>query len=319
MPKRRKQTGGKSTLTDTDTYIINRTKNGDVRPNSKSDLLCAPHLKYEAGSCARLTVLNEIAKAYNTSASDIDKIRLSQNMAILNPPKYKTYLVKEMNKRMGNKCTTQKCWAKQDFFKNLENSAKNEFLKNTFRPKAPQGKFTWLNTLNINDGMKQYENKYKSFKFFGAVPMDFAELPSLEISNPDYAGLMKGGKSKLGVVFNLDNHNQSGSHWVAMYTDIEKGQIYYFDSVGVKPEKRVRALMRQQSRFIKDNGIPFEKQIVDVNTVQHQKENTECGVYSMNFIIRMLRGDDFKTLCNKSVSDRQINKCRKKYFDKYDK
>jgi antitoxin component of RelBE/YafQ-DinJ toxin-antitoxin module len=95
--------------------------------------------------------------------------------------------------------------------------------------------------------------------------------------------------------------------------------IYYFDSVGVKPEQRVRTLMRQQANFIKEQGIPFDQQKVDSNTIQHQKENTECGVYSMNFIIRMLRGDDFNKLCHTRISDKQINKCRRKYFDKYNK
>jgi hypothetical protein len=317
MSKRKNHTVGGQILTDTETYINNITKNTVIRPKSKGDLICAPNLKYEAGSCARIVVLHELAKAYNSTAKSNEQIKLSRNFEILNPQKYKSYLVSEIDKRIGDKCTTQKCWSKQDFIRNMDSIARNEFIKYTFRPKAPQGKFTWLNTININDVMAQYENKYHNFKFFGAVPMDFAELSNLEISNPNYSNIMKGGKTKLGTVFNLDNHNQSGSHWVAMYTDLEKGQIYYFDSVGIKPEKRVRTLMRDQCRFMKNNGIPYEKQIVDVNTVQHQKENTECGVYSMNFIIRMLRGDEFKSLCNKPISDKKINKCRKVYFNKH--
>jgi hypothetical protein len=315
MPNIKQRGKGISLGTDTETYIDIKMKNTIVRPKSRADLVCAPNLKYEAGSCARLVVLHELAKAYNSSANSNEQIKLSRNFEILNPVKYKSYLVSEIDKRIGDKCTTQKCWTKQDFIRNMDNIARNEFIKYTFRPNAPQGKFTWLNTHNINDVMGQYEHTNHDFKFFGAVPMDFSELSNLEISNPHYTNIMKSGKTKLGVVINLDNHNQSGSHWVAMYTDLEKGQIYYFDSVGMKPEKRVRTLMRQQSRFMKDNGIPYEKQIIDINTVQHQKENTECGVYSMNFIIRMLKGDNFKTLCNKPISDNKINKCRKVYFD----
>lgn len=313
-----KQSGGTdNTLTDTETFIETRMKGVNIKPKSKSDMICAPHVKYEAGSCARIFVLHELAKAYNATANEKDKIRLSKNYEILNPQKYKSFLVHELDKRIGDKCSSQKCWTTQEFIKNMDKIAQEEFIKNTFRPKAPQGKFTWLNTININNVMAQYTEKYKDFKFFGAVPMDFAELPMLEIRKPNYNELLKNGKSKLGIVFNLDNHDQSGSHWVAMFTDLIKGRIYYFDSVGIKPEKRVRTLMREQSRFIKENGIPYDKQHIDVNTVQHQTENTECGVYSMNFIIRMLKGMDFNELCNKPIADKKINKCRKVYFDKY--
>lgn len=317
MPNKHKQSGGNVVLTDTETFIDNSMKGVDVRPKSKADMRCAANLKYEAGSCASLAVLHEFANAYNSMATNQNKIRLSRNYEILNPQKYKKFITHELDKRIGDKCSSQQCWSGQDFIKNMNAIAREEFIKNTFRPKSPEGKFTWLNTININDVMAQYEKKYPDFKFFGAVPMDFAELSMLELSKPDYAGLIKNGKTRLGVVFNLDNHNQSGSHWVAMFTDINKGQLYYFDSVGIKPEKRVRTLMREQSRFIKENGIPYDKQIVDVNTVQHQKENTECGVYSMNFIIRMLKGMNFNELCNKPISDKHINKCRKVYFSKH--
>jgi hypothetical protein len=36
---------------------------------------------------------------------------------------------------------------------------------------------------------------------------------------------------KLGAVFNLDRHDESGSHWTAMFIDILLGELYYYDSV----------------------------------------------------------------------------------------
>ena len=304
---------------NTETLIAN-VKHDDtyLKPKTKADTMCAPGLKFEAGSCIELPVLNECAKAYNAEPSNGNKIKLPKNLEILNPQKYKQYLVTELSKRMSDVCTSQHCWTMQSFIQNMNNALKKQLLESTFRPESPSGKFTWLNTLNINDVMKQYENnKYTDFYFFGAVPMDFADLPSLEISKPDYDDLLKKGKSKLGVVFNLDNHNQPGSHWVAMYTNLKTGEIYYFDSVGVKPEPRVRTLMRKQARFIMEKfNMTQDNLSVKVNKVQHQKENTECGVYSINFILRMLRGDDFDTMTNKPVSDSRINKCRNKYFRK---
>ena len=69
--------------------------------------------------------------------------------------------------------------------------------------------------------MEQYEKKYNDFKFFGAVPIDFDELPFLGIKDINFDELYNSGK-KLGFVFNLDEHWQSGSHWVALYSDLEK-------------------------------------------------------------------------------------------------
>jgi hypothetical protein len=297
--------------------IINNIDDYDLSPQSKSDLQCAPGLEFEAGSCFKLTILIEMAEAYNKTVEMNDKIKLSHNIEVLNPKKYKAYLVQELKKRMSDTCTTQKCWTKQEFIRHMNHRTREELEKYTFRPDSPQGKFEWLSTFNIEDAVKQYCKKYTDFKFFGAVPMDFAELPSLEISNANYDKYYNDGYRKFGVVFNLDNHNQSGSHWVAMYTNCNDGVIYYFDSFGKKPEARVRELMRIQAKFLLKIGHKLDNIRVDYNKVQHQKKNTECGVYSVNFIIRMLRGNDFDKLCNSPVSDKRINKCRKIYFNKY--
>lgn len=303
---------------DTDTYINSIVGKIDLNalPKHKSDGRCAPGLKYEAGSCARLSVLIELAKAYNYSAPIKDKIRMADSFETLNPQKYKAYLVYEINKRVGDRCTSQKCWSKQDFIRNMESKAKEEFIKHTFRPDSPQGRFEWLSTFNINDAVAQYYREDKGGKFFGAIPMDFAEL-GLEVANIKYDDIAKQGLTKLGVVFNLDNHDQPGSHWTAMYTDLDKGNIFYFDSFGKKPEQRVRSLMRQQARYLESTGKPIDSIRADYNRIQHQFGDSECGVYSINFLIRMMRGDDFDKLCNTPISDKHINKCRAVYFDKH--
>ena len=80
-------------------------------------------------------------------------------------------------------------------------------LLNSFAPKSPdkwkKNPNEWLSSLDIIQVMNQYEKKYKGFKFFGAVPMDFASLKQLEIANVDYNKLYENGIRKLGIVFNL--------------------------------------------------------------------------------------------------------------------
>ncbi len=297
---------------------INET-NEDSMTKSKSNMICAPGLKFEAGSCAKLSVLIELAKAYNYSAQSKDHIMLVPKFEMLNPKKYKAYLVNQLNTRVGDKCTTQKCWTQQQFVKYMNEKARDEFLKYTFRPQSPQGKFEWLSTFDINDSMAQYEKKHNDFKFFGAVPMDFATLPNIEVGKINYGKYAQMGKTRMGVIFNLDNHDQPGSHWVAMFTDLTEGKIFYFDSFAVKPEPRVRNLMRKQTRYLETRGIKLDNIRADYNKTQHQKGNSECGVYSMNFLIKMAKGEDFDKYCLNPVDDKKMNKCRRVYFDKYSK
>jgi hypothetical protein len=284
----------------------------DVCPKNDMDKKCAPGVNFESGSCISLQILIEMAIAYNKDAGS-DSIKLQPKLDTLNPKKYKKYLLGEFNKKMGDKCTSQKCWSEQTFVSQMKKTMRDELEKYTFRPDGPEGKFEWLNTLNIDDVMEQSEKTCKDFKFLGTVPIDFDKFDRFKIRNLNYNQLVSEGKTKLGVVFNLDEHDQSGSHWVAMYSNLKKGEIYFFDSYGTRPERRIRALMRRLAKFCKDE-LKLKHIIVDYNKVRHQYKNSECGVYSINFIKRMLRGDSFETICNSKIPDDKINRCRNVYF-----
>lgn len=286
-----------------------------VYPINENDKKCAPGINFEVGSCIKLTVLIEMANAYNDYYKGTTNIiLLDQTIEILNPRKYKKYLLNEFNKRLSDKCQTQKCWSEQSFIIHMKDSAKDELLKYTFRPDGPNGKFEWLNTINIVEVMDQYETKDPSFKFLGAVPIDFDDFDHFGIKNLNYKDLINNEKYKLGFVFNLDEHDQPGSHWVALYSDLKKGEVYFFDSYGTKPVSRIRTLMRRIAKFIQVEMSNTNLK-VDNNKIRHQYENSECGVYSINFIIRMLKGDSFESICKSKISDNKINKCRNVYFN----
>jgi hypothetical protein len=199
---------------------------------------------------------------------------------------------------------------------NLKESTAERLRENVVRPIGPKGQFTWLNTLDINKVMKQYEAKYPEFKFLGAVPMDFDELPLLGIKDLDFNKLYeKQGISKIGIIYNLDEHYKSGSHWVAGFADLERGQNYYYDSYGIAPEPRVRKFMRRIVRANKQIFKRSESQMdIRHNKVRHQFKNSECGVFSLSFILRLLSGKTFDQIANSGVHDDEINKCREVYF-----
>jgi len=299
---------GEDNLDDIETLTI---RTSEIMPKDEKDMRCAPSKKFENGSCIPTHVLVKMAEAYNQENSD-DKIPLDNTKETLNPKQYKRFLLKQFKKRLDGKCNDQRCWVRQSFIKRLEKEYQEDLKTNTFRPKGPEGKFTWLNTLNIDQVVKQYEEKYPDFKFLGAVPADFDNLPELGIKDLDFKKLMNDGKTKIGLVFNTDESWKQGAHWNCLYADLNKGVVYFSDSYGVAPEKRVRKLMTRIASFIQnDLG---KKPVVDHNRLQHQTKGSECGVYSVNFILRMLRGDSFEELTSKRLPDDSVNQCRQVYF-----
>lgn len=289
------------------------------------DNKCAPNKKYIDGSCFTLKSLKLIANKYNNKYNN--KIKITNN---------KIDLLNQLTNVFSKSCSSQMCWLRLDVVKELNN---NEINKNTFRPDGPSKKYEWLSTTHINDVIDQYEYKYNDFVFLGALPNDFAEIPILGLSNINFNEFIASKKYKIGLVINLDTHKQSGSHWVALYIDLLKNQLYYFDSVGKKPGKRIKKFNnhvlnfmykntynkdldiastlkyiindRKYSKIFTDNLNKFD---IRYNKIQHQFGNTECGVYSINFILRLVKGETFDDVTKNITTDDDINKCRKVYF-----
>ena len=93
------------------------------------------------------------------------------------------------------------------------------------------------------------------------------------------------------MVFNLDKHDQPGSHWVSLYVDLNPKNpfLFYFDSTGRDSPKEIKVLEKKIIKQGKQNGLVIQK-YSNLGT-EHQEGNTECGMYSLFFLITMLTGD----------------------------
>jgi hypothetical protein len=282
---------------------------------------CAPGKNFKDGSCYTLDNLITISNSYNNIHKK-DKIVIKNN---------KKYLLKQLLNKMDNnyKCKdNQVCWINTKVVKNINNL---ELEKYTFRPKGPNKQYEWLSTSHINNVMSQYEKKYNNFNFLGTVPYDFEHLPDLLVYNIDFNNF---NKKQLGIVINLDEHTESGSHWVSLYSNLNKNQIYFFDSFGNKPGERIRKFTTKilthmyNKKYDKNINTKQFLQLnykaanisndfdVRYNKIQHQFKNSECGVYSMNFIIRLLNGETFNKITENITGDNKMNSCRNVYFRK---
>ena len=288
----------------------------DIKPNDISATKCAPHLEFENGSCIPLELLTEMAKAYNNyhSTDKSKHIKLYSKLDTLYPDDYKKYLLLEFKNRFDG---DQKDWINSKYLELMSEENKDHLENKVFRPDGPQGRFDWLSTIDINQVLYQYEEKYPDFKFLGAVPLDFMDLDYLPFKKINFTDLESEGCKKFGVIFNTDKSTGRGKHWISLFCDLEKALIYFSDSMGTRQPKEVNEFMKNIEKYLIDTKKKSDADI-RYNKTQHQKGNSECGVYSINFILRLLKGKTFEHITRKRLSDNQVNKCRIKYFGKID-
>ena len=258
-----------------------------------------------AGSCFTKTQLVNIVERYNKKYSD-DPIKFSRTRT----PYHELWNM--LKHRLENTCGDKEwCWLDQSFMKNVDGK---KLLESQFKPRGPVHKMNWLSTNNIVDVMSMYEKLYCDFKFFGAVPIDFDDFIK-EIINIDVSSLQRKGIHKIGIIFNLDTRYESGSHWVAMFADFIDPGVYYFDSYGECPApEEIRVLQKRlygQLKKIHGQNVSVDCRC---NMHRHQYSNSECGVYSMYFILEMLKGRSFDFVTKNIILDEEIKKFRQVYF-----
>ena len=229
---------------------------------------------------------------------------------------------KQISEMLGGVCNKESCWIKQRAeFGKIESDAADSFA-----PESPEewkkNPNEWLSSIEIMDVMKQYEKAYKCFDFIGPSPIDFdtkklyGECVLDELCNFSVENQLKNGKTKIGIIFNTDPHDKPGQHWISMFVNIKNNSIFFFDSVGDKAPPEIMKLVER----IKEQGLKLNPKKVfkfDSNEgVEHQYGNTECGVYSLYFIVHML--EDKTTdhyLKTHVLKDEYMNKFRHIYFN----
>jgi len=225
-----------------------------------------------------------------------------------------------------SKCNSEKCWLTiQELIKHLSSDELSLF-KGSFKPKMPDSwknkPNEWLNTTQLNQIMIQLTEKYKNFHSYQALPMDFDlkeknSCVSGDLCNIDLKEHFSNGKTNIGIIFNLDDHDEPGSHWTSMYIELlpccrKEPTIYYFDSTGFKPPKEIYSLVdRLQEQYLSIKGTNMD---FVYNDIKHQYKDTECGVYCLHFMSTMLGGVNFEKYVNNIKKDDYIQKYRSYFF-----
>jgi hypothetical protein len=283
---------------------------------------CSPHnYQGDSISCYSRDNLIEIAKIYNQTHNNKIPIRSSDT---------KRTLWNNIQQSLRQACgDDETCWLRQPF---LARSKLGVSLEDFFKPPAPLGPYQWLSTKQIASVMKQHEKKHSYFKFFGPFPIDFMDVDyreAIQFRNPKT--IQNPSNEIIGVIFNMDPSDMAGSHWVALVINKRRGSISYFDSYGDKvqfPNIARLSYTDSHGRTPRDpSQIPMPPQIqqfiaeinqelrfrVKVNTIQHQYANSECGVYSMHFILKSLK-HPFEKIAQDILLDEEVNRYRDVFF-----
>jgi hypothetical protein len=266
-------------------------------------MYCSPNKNNkDSKTCFSLNSLRKIVRSYNDKNPD-SKIRGLTT-------KSREELWSNIQIRLQNRCNNEMCWIKQDFVKNIKDP---EIENYTFRPQMPQNwvknKYTWLSTVDIQEVMKQYEHKYPYFSFLGPVPYDCPYEITCELTNTRVKKLLGNGIQQMGVIYNLDTHNQPGSHWVAVFLDLTKLSVEYYDSYGVEPPELIYKWMEKMQQDMQNTFQRPAK--LKYNQKRHQYGNSECGIFSMNFIIERLKGKTLERISREKITDRKMNLMRR--------
>ena len=251
------------------------------------------------GSCLTSEIIDSVKETYNSNHQDT--------------PIHETDRHEVLKKIMESKhCADERCV--------LED--KKDIIDQRYAPEHPRSWLKnpdeWLTNEDIDKFLDDVEQKYSDFEALRTTPIDFdkriwGQCVERELCEFSLKDKLNKGKKRFGAVFNLDKHDQPGSHWVSLFISVDDRAIIFFDSAYGGVPKEIKSFVKR----IQDQAKSLNKILTfRTNKVEHQKSDTECGMYSIYFITEMLK--DFKnleTFMNGNISDNVVFKKRDEYFN----
>ena len=292
----------------------------DTKEINMNSRICNPARHRKSGeTCLSTEALEKLQNEWNKT-NPTKQIKLSSTRKSKNSNKYRLRLWQQLRNAMRSvyDCKNEFCVVKK--LPGVNSETRKNIIKKYFRPEKPEEwnkkKTTWLDSFNLEDVVNQYEDAHPEFEFIGPVPIDF-DSPDNSIGNwgkcivdemckMDLPKVNKKGTNKIAIIFNLDKHDEPGSHWVCAFIDYPKKAAYYFDSYGLPPPKEIVTFLER----CKEQGC----ETVLYNDIRHQRKDSECGMYCLYVIICLLKGNDFHKICMDIVNDDTVNAFRDVIF-----
>lgn len=296
-----------------------KKKGENTRATRKKRMNCSPMTAGKQATkhtCYTIDILKRIRDEYNKDHPDV-------KIVSENPHE----IWEALNMRLTT-CQVEDCWLNEIDDKELRSQIDSYIFAPDSPPEWETNPNEWLTNYDILDVLDQYETAYPQFLFLGPSPIDFDSKMNLsqncvEQSLCDFSvkDCLKNGKMKIGIIFNTDPHHKGGSHWISMFIDLDELYVFYFDSAGDKIPKEIAVFRDRVLKQAENESLTLK--YYDNHGRQHQRGSTECGMYSLFFIITMLTGKIGKNTRKTSLEKRlhlfMRGNIRDKYIEKYRK
>lgn len=262
-----------------------------VLKKNKKNVECAPGVGVtNSGICSSSSAIAKIRQIFDIKYTDDEKI--------IEEAKNKT------------RCKTESClYTKTNIQKILPDE-----LKTRFNEKGPWNNTKWLDNLNIDDTI----NKWMTAKFPKHKHLEFSMIDFKKQRN--HLASIKWGETckkydSLSCVLNTDKTGQPGQHWISIFCDLQSPTktVEYFDSAGANPPKEITDFLIESVDKIEESKAG-PVQSYNITNMEHQMKNTECGVYSIFFILCRKHGVPRSFFEKTRVPDSDMEKFREILF-----
>ncbi len=271
---------------------------------------CGFHVIKTEGFCSPPSVVNKLKiltkKVSNEDSQitvDFDIIKNNNNVLDVLKERYN--------------CDSESCVLNNHEVKRYVNpDTIDTVLKENFKPLGPRLTKEWLSNFDIDDVLDQVKKKYERRNFFH-IPFQMRDFEKTggELAKFNWSDEYAAGFRTFGTVMNTDYSTGKGIHWFAIFgdfsDDLEVFTVEYFNSSGELPLPEVTAWMKKFK-----HSLNFSKPVKDlvVTRIINQQSSSECGLYSLYYIISRLHGVPWEWFSKNRVKDKVMYEFRKYLF-----
>jgi len=281
-------------------------KQGEKLKVPEAENICAFHVTPDGNVCSDQFTINkmkEFIKNLKGPNDEIDKADAEQTV--------------ELAKQVTS-CDNEACILKNAQFSQFIGPIQaDETLQDRFKPAGPANNTEWLNNDNIDYVLEQWAKKYPGFVHVPFQMIDF-DVIGTELSRIDLCQVYESGMKKLGCVINTDRSTGRGIHWFCIFIDMSGPEwtLEYFDSAGEYPKTSVHKWLNTQRSLLATKHPDKQIKVVDVTrSNQLQKSTTECGVFSLWYILSRLSGIPYTYFSQpNAIDDKMMYDFRKFLF-----
>lgn len=281
---------------------LQRSRRGTIRGE-----FCAISTRKSSESmttCFSRVALLRMIETWNQKHPE-DRISFSRSDSV-------SILWERLDEKMHGQCSHEQCWEHE------MGGGGGSDGEVPFLPPMPsvwhEKPTEWLTSVDIRKVMKQYEKTFSDFLFIGPVPIDFDSQNTMgqcvveELCRLNVSRLRQQKKFRIGIIFNMDRHDEPGSHWVASFLNLQSPPVLiYFDSTADLPPDEIRVFLRRMEEEMKTQAV--------LHDVRFQFKDTECGIYCVYFLAQMLAGRSYAEFKADRIDDAMMNRMREEFFN----